>query len=103
MTNIHLVITTTDNLETAEKIASTIVESGLSRCAQYDKVQSIYSWQGNIQKAGEYRLHIKAVSSNIDAIKNTILRLHNYALPEIVVINIDDGHQPYLDWLKELR
>ena len=36
-----------------------------------------------------------------EEVKSRILLLHNYEVPEIISVNINDGSKSYLDWIKE--
>ncbi len=47
----------------------------------------------------EWLLIIKTNSNIFPKLKRRILTLHSYALPELVSVKIDDGSQPYLEWL----
>ena len=96
-----LIFTTTNNLQIAEKIASTLLEFELVACVQIDKVKSYFRWDNKITSEKEYRIAIKAKSSNYSEIENRILTTHNYELPQIIKINIDGGLQTYLEWINQ--
>jgi len=49
----------------------------------------------------EYLLLIKTRAQQFAKVKQLILRLHSYELPEIVSLSIIDGHGPYLRWIDE--
>jgi len=46
-------------------------------------------------------LLIKGKAADFEQIKETILRLHPYELPEIVSVPISAGLDRYLDWLSD--
>lgn len=99
MTNCCIIMTTTDNLEIATKISTDLIKLNFAKCIQKDKVESIYKWEEKVVTGNEYRLMIKCVSSNAKVIIEYIKREHNYTLPEIIQINIDDGSEEYIKWL----
>lgn len=100
MTGCSMIITTTNNEDTAHSLSVELVKSGIARCVQIDKVDSVYEWEGVIEKASEYRLFIKVADENIEAVKELIVKLHNYDLPEVIVLSIKDSTEEYIKWLK---
>ncbi|WP_395476611.1 divalent-cation tolerance protein CutA [Rickettsia endosymbiont of Pantilius tunicatus] len=96
-----LVLTTTNDLQIAEKIASLLLELDLAACIQIDDVKSYFKWDAKVALEKEYRIVIKAKSSNYKKIENKILEVHNYELPQIIKINIDCGLQKYLEWINQ--
>lgn len=96
-----LILTTTNDLQIAEKIASVLLELNLAACIQIDDVKSYFRWDGRVTLETEYRLVIKAKSSNYNEIENKILEIHNYELPQIIIMNIDYGFQKYLEWIDQ--
>ncbi|AMS12768.1 divalent-cation tolerance protein CutA [Rickettsia prowazekii] len=96
-----LILTTTNDLQIAEKIASILLELNFAACIQMDNIKSYYRWNNKIIEDNEYRLIIKTKSYNYNAIEHKILEMHNYALPQIIKINIDYGYQQYLKWIDQ--
>lgn len=94
-----IVLTTTDKEDVAKEIAGKLVEADLAACVQIDQVNSFYKWEGKVQNDNEYRLMVKARSSNYDLIEKKITSLHNYQLPQILKLDISGGSKAYLDWL----
>ena len=50
--------------------------------------------------ASEYRIMLKTHSANFRSIERFIKKEHNYSTPEIIKIDITDGSEEYLNWLK---
>ncbi len=95
------VTTTTETKADAERIALALVEARLAACVQIvGPIESIYRWKGKIETAGEWLCLIKSREENYGAIEQTILSLHPYETPEIVVAAIIGGSRAYLDWLR---
>ncbi|HJD61106.1 MAG TPA: divalent cation tolerance protein CutA [Rickettsia endosymbiont of Columbicola hoogstraali] len=101
MQDYALILTTTNDLQIAEKIASLLLELDLAACIQIDDVKSYFKWEKKVNFEKEYRIVIKAKSSNYKKIENKILKVHNYELPQIIKINIDCGLQKYLEWINQ--
>jgi periplasmic divalent cation tolerance protein len=62
---------------------------------------SVYRWQGQMERGQEHQLLIKTKLAQFEAVEKTIKLVHPYELPEIVVVPIVGGHQPYLNWITE--
>ncbi|XVN41649.1 MAG: divalent cation tolerance protein CutA [Rickettsia endosymbiont of Argas persicus] len=96
-----LVLTTTNDLQIAEKIAFTLLELEFAACVQIDDVKSYFKWEEKINVEKEYRIIIKTTSSNYKKIESKILEMHNYVIPQIIKVNIEGGLQTYLSWLNQ--
>ena len=93
---------TASNESEAEKIAKSIVEKGFAACVNIiPKIKSIYKWQGKVEDSEEVLLIMKSVASKFDGLKNEVLRLHSYEVPEIICAQISQGSERYLNWIDE--
>lgn len=102
MTDARIVLTTTGSSEEAAKISRAIVERRLAACVNIvPRMQSVYRWQGKVEQATECLLIIKTEAAAFERLRDTIKELHSYELPECVMLEIVDGSQPYLDWIRE--
>ncbi|MEE9135303.1 MAG: divalent-cation tolerance protein CutA, partial [Gammaproteobacteria bacterium] len=61
--------------------------------------ESLYRWEGSIQKDQEVLLLIKTTAVAFGEVESTISDLHPYELPEIIGVPVTQGSAPYLDWL----
>ncbi len=95
------VVTTTDTLEEAQKIAEALVAEKLVACAQIKPIESIYRWQDEVQKSAEFQIVCKTVASNYKAIESAIVAQHSYELPEIYGIALTHSYEPYRQWIAE--
>lgn len=96
----QLVFCNCPNLETAKKIARTLIEEHLAACINcVPGLLSVYRWQNQIEEQAEVLLLIKTSQTRFQALKARILALHPYELPEIVAVDVSAGHPPYLDWV----
>lgn len=96
-----LILTTTNDLSITEKITTVLLELNLAACVQIDDIRSYFKWDQKIAFEKEYRIVIKAKSSNYTEIEAKILEIHNYELPQIIKINIDGGFQKYFEWINQ--
>lgn len=98
-----VVITTTDEFSIAEKISTFLVENKLSACVQISEIdESIYTWEGKIEKVKEYKCTIKTKKNLYREVEKAIKKIHNYSIPEIIAIPIIDGNKDYLNWIDEV-
>jgi periplasmic divalent cation tolerance protein len=95
------VVTTTAGAEEARRIAEALVEKRLAGCVQIvGPIESIYRWQGKIERAQEWQLWIKARSSQFAEVEWAIRALHSYEVPEVLATPVVVGSESYLTWLR---
>ncbi len=100
-TRARIVITTTASPEEAASIGRTLVEEHLIACASMvPAVQSIYRWQGEVETATETLLILKTAIEQLPALESRLRELHSYDTPEFLVVPVESGSQPYLEWLQ---
>lgn len=84
----------------AKEIAKCILKYKMAACVSaVDKVESLFSWDGEIEKEREVMLMIKTLRPNFDKIKTLITELHPYNVPEIIALPIVECSKEYLQWL----
>lgn len=94
---------TTDSKEKSKEIATKLLEARLIACCNIiPTVESIYEWKGQICHNTESLMIIKTVGQCIDKVKDVVVELHSYEVPEIIFTKVEDGHKEYLDWAKGL-
>ncbi len=102
MTDAVIVLCTCGNQEEASRIAEALVEERLAACVSImPRVQSIYRWQGSVERAEELLLLVKTNGQRFPAVRDRIVELHSYDTPEIVALPIADGAEKYLSWLRD--
>lgn len=100
MTNARIVFSAVDSMSAAESIAQALVEERLASCVNIvPGLRSVYRWKATIHNEAEFLLIIKTSSEKSEVVVDRIVEVHPYELPEAVVIDIDGGHPPYLDWI----
>jgi periplasmic divalent cation tolerance protein len=102
MTDARIVLTTVALHETAISIAQTLVAERLAACVNVaPAVESVYWWQGKMDHSLEYVLTIKTSSDRVDALRERLLAMHPYELPEFVVLTVEGGSDAYLGWIRD--
>ena len=97
-----VVFITVPDLESGKNIADTIVEKKLGACVNItSKINSVYFWQGNIEKDDEYLLIIKTRADIFEKLKGEVKKIHPYSVPEIIALPIILGSEDYLNWIDE--
>jgi periplasmic divalent cation tolerance protein len=100
MTDKILVLTTAGSQDEARKIGRALVDRLLAACVNIvPQVTSIYRWEGEIEEAQEWLLIVKTTQAAFERVREAILELHSYDLPECVSGSIDDGNVAYLSWI----
>jgi periplasmic divalent cation tolerance protein len=97
-----VVLSTVERAEDAERIARELVERGLAACVNVvPGLVSIYRWKGELERAEERLLLIKTRAERFEALREALVALHPYDVPEVLALPITEGHAPYLAWLDE--
>ena len=100
---IKILVTTTDNLETAEAISKNLIDNNLSACVQIiPEVKSFNHWKGKIETSKEFSIQIKTKPESVQACKEIILNYHNYDIPEIIAKEADILYDDYESWFKSV-
>jgi periplasmic divalent cation tolerance protein len=95
-----VVLITTPTSEAAAEIARALVEEGLAACGNViPAIRSIYRWEGKVQDDAEALLVIKTERRLVPAVKERLPVLHPYQVPELLVLPVEDGLAPYLEWI----
>lgn len=99
--NSVLVATTTlPDFASAQTIAQVLVEANLAACAQIlPAVQSVYRWQGQVETTNEVMLVIKTSGAAFPALRETLVELHPYELPELLAVGVNAGLPAYMRWV----
>lgn len=96
-----LVLNTCNSDEIASLISDMLVSQKLAACVNIIKsMESVYQWQGEIQRDQEFLLIIKTRQSLYPSVEKMIQELHNYELPEIIAVPVIAGEKKYLDWIQ---
>lgn len=88
--------------EAAERLASALVEEQLAACVNVlPGIQSVYRWQGALERSAETLLLAKTTAERYPALQTRLQEMHPYDLPEIIALPVDRGLPGYLAWVSE--
>ncbi|MDR1648173.1 MAG: divalent-cation tolerance protein CutA [Zoogloeaceae bacterium] len=100
MTATLLMLTTLPDGESADRLATALVENHLAACVSALPVcRSTFRWQGRVETANETLLLIKTRTEHYAAAEALIRSQHPYELPEIIALPIERGLPAYLEWI----
>ena len=95
-----VVLMTAANGEEAVRLADMLIGAHLAACVQIlPEMESVYRWQGQIERQPEILLLAKTTRSKFEELEREVRALHSYETPEIIALPIVAGSTPYLDWL----
>jgi periplasmic divalent cation tolerance protein len=83
----------------AELIARTLIDESLAACVNLIRQNSVYRWKGEIVEDEEILLVIKTHQTQFTALRERVMALHSYEVPEIISLAIEEGHRTYLEWI----
>ncbi len=90
-----------DDREALAGIAEAAVAARLAACGQIGgPVESVYRWQGVVERAEEWTLTLKTTARRVDGLVALVGERHAYDVPEVLVTPVVGGHPPYLDWVR---
>ena len=90
------------DLDSARHIGTHLIKNQLAACVNLiPKVESIYSWNNEINQDLEVLTLFKTKEELLDKLELAILELHSYDVPEIIVLPVDGGSKSYLEWIAD--
>ncbi|KKR96743.1 MAG: CutA1 divalent ion tolerance protein [candidate division TM6 bacterium GW2011_GWE2_41_16] len=95
-----VVLITVANIEEANLISEALVKQQLCACVNMVKgLDSIFLWNGSLDRADEILLVAKSHDSKFDEIVSCVKAIHSYECPEIICMPIVAGSKEYLEWI----
>ena len=95
-----VVLVTTPTPERAAEIARALVEERLAACGNVlPAIRSIYRWEGKVQDDQEALLVLKSTRDRFEALRDRVLALHPYQVPEVIALPVEAGSAAYLAWI----
>ncbi len=99
---VRTALVTAPDAMVAESMARTLVEERLAACVNViPGLVSVYRWEGEVQRDQEALMILKTTQSRVVALCERVVQLHPYEVPEVLVLNVADGHETYLGWVRE--
>ena len=100
--DVVVVLSNAPDLLLAKRIAHILVEEGLAACVNLGPSGlSMYVWKGETEGAEEIPITIKTTQARLPALKDRLVQLHPYEVPELLVLPVSGGLDSYLDWVRE--
>jgi periplasmic divalent cation tolerance protein len=100
MTDRIVVFNTCGTHDEARSVAHALVEARVAACVNIvPQVESVYRWQGKVERAQEWLLVIKTRRALLEKLMETLTSLHSYEVPEIIAVPVVDGLAVYLEWI----
>lgn len=100
MTGAIVVLVTVPDPAKAAEIARALVEERLAACGNVlPGLRSIYRWEGKVQEDAEALLVLKTTRARFEALRERVLALHPYEVPEVVALPVEAASAPYLEWI----
>jgi periplasmic divalent cation tolerance protein len=86
----------------AHALAERLVADGLCACVNVlPGVRSYFRWQGKVDTADELLLVAKTTAAAAPALRDRIVALHPYTVPEVIELSLGGGLPAYLRWLAD--
>jgi len=96
------VVTTVPDVLVSERLATRLVEERLAACANIvPSVTSIYRWEGSVQRDDEVLVVFKTAEDRVADLRDRIVELHPYDVPEVLALRVVDGSEEYLQWVRD--
>lgn len=91
---------TVPNKKEGREIARELVQKKAAACVNIvDKVESIFSWDGELSEEKELLLMIKTRKDCFNNVNMIIHSLHSYTVPEVIAVPICQADETYLKWI----
>lgn len=99
-TEVLVVLVTAPTAEVAAGLARALVEARLAACGTVvPGLRSIYRWEGRVHDEPEALLVLKTTRDRFEALRDEVLRLHPYDVPEVLALPVEAGAARYLAWV----
>jgi len=103
MSTIAVGWTTVSNKVQAEMLANALIVGKWAACAQISgPMTSIYTWEGKIERAEEYRITLKFPLDKLKALEQYIHENHPYDTPQWVWLTLDGSSPDYEKWVNDV-
>lgn len=97
---LHLIYTPCKDQIEARTIGTALVKEKLAACVNIIKdVESIYQWNGELEKSDEVILIAKTKSELVGKLTERVKELHSYEYPCILSFPAESLNQEYSEWL----
>lgn len=96
----RVVLVTVPDEAAAAALVERLVEERLVACGNIvPGMTSIYRWQGKVERAREALVIFKTTEAGAGDLIRRVPEIHPYDVPEVLVLPVESGHRPYIDWV----
>lgn len=100
---LKIVFVTTNHYENATMIAKNIISEQIAACCTIiPNATSYFLWNDKMNIQNEYILIIKTLENQIDELESRVKELHEYDVPEFIVVSSDSVNSEYFDWINKV-
>lgn len=100
MSEVRVILCTFPSAEQARQIGTVLVERQLAACVNLlPGVESIYRWEGKVEKAAEVLAVFKTSAAGFPAFEKALTELHPYEVPEIIAVQPAAVAETYTAWV----
>lgn len=97
---VRVVFVTVGDRDEGRILARRLVQERLVACGNViPGLTSVYRWDDKIQEETEALVMLKTTEDLVDALRERVLELHPYDVPEFLSLPVLEGHDPYLRWV----
>jgi periplasmic divalent cation tolerance protein len=96
----RVALVTVADAAAAEVLVRRLVEERVVACGNIiPGLTSIYRWEGRVEQSAEVLVVFKTTEAGARRLLERVPELHPYDVPEVLVLPVEAGHGPYLDWV----
>ena len=95
-----LVLSTFADTDSAERVVRRLVQERLIACGNViPGLTSLYRWQGEMERAAEVLVLMKAPQERVPRLFERISEIHPYEVPELLALPVDTVSRAYCEWV----
>lgn len=95
------VYVTAPSADVARALGETVVKRRLAACVNvFSGMESMYWWEGNVQSEAEVVLIMKTSAGRYGELEAAIVEAHPYECPCVVALPVQQGFDPFLQWVR---
>lgn len=97
---VRVVMVTVPDGDAGCAMARRVVGEGLAACGNViSGMTSVYRWNGEVQEDPETLVLFKTTKEVLPDLMRRVMELHSYEVPELLALDVTDGHPSYLRWV----
>ncbi len=102
MSDVLVILCTFPELSQARQVGTVLVEKQLAACVNIiPGLESLFRWEGKVCRETEVMAVIKTGRDCFSALKEALVELHPYDVPEVLALPVAGGAEAYMDWVRE--